>query len=37
MDISRWGDVAIMDVGRVVIIGVEDTLTGGGRVWHDEC
>ena len=23
LDISRWGDVAIMDVGRVVIMGVE--------------
>ena len=28
LDISRWGDVAIMDVGRVVIMGVEDKLTG---------
>ena len=24
LDISRWDDVAIMDVGRVVIMGVED-------------
>ena len=23
LDISRWGDVAIMDVDRVVIMGVE--------------
>ena len=28
-DISRWGDVAIMDVGRVVIMGVEGILAGG--------
>ena len=35
LDISRWGDVAIMDVDRVVIMGVEDKLAGG--VWHDEC
>ena len=29
LDISRWGDVAIMDVGRVVIMGVEGKLAGG--------
>ena len=29
LDISRWGDVAIMDVGRVVIMGVEGKLVGG--------
>ena len=34
LDISRWGDVAIMDVGRVVIMGVEGKLAGGGRVWQ---
>ena len=28
LDISRWDDVAIMDVGRVVIMGVEDRLAG---------
>ena len=37
LDISGWDDVAIMDVGRVVIMGVEDKLAGEGRVWHDEC
>ena len=31
LDISRWGDVAIMDVGRVVIMSVEDKLAGGGE------
>ena len=29
LDISRWDDVAIMDVSRVVIMGVEDTLAWG--------
>ena len=29
LDISRWGDVAIMDVGRIVIMGVEGKLAGG--------
>ena len=29
LDISRWDDVAIMTVGRVVILGVEDKLVGG--------
>ena len=29
LDISRWGDAAIMDVGRVVIMGVEGKLVGG--------
>ena len=29
-DISRWGDVAIMDLGRVVIMGVEGKLARGG-------
>ena len=28
LDLSRWDDVAIMDVGRVVIMGVEDKLAG---------
>ena len=28
MDISRWGDVDIIDVGRVVIMGVEGKLAG---------
>ena len=28
LDISRWDDVAIMDVGRVVIMGVDDKLAG---------
>ena len=28
LDISRWGDAAIMDVGRVVIMGVEGKLVG---------
>ena len=28
MDISRWDDVAIMGVGRVAIMGVEDKLAG---------
>ena len=37
VDISRWDDVAIMDVGRVGIMGVEYKLAGGGRDWHDEC
>ena len=31
LDISRWGDAAIMDVGRVVIMGVEGKLVGGGE------
>ena len=25
LDISRWGDVAIMDVGKVVIMAPNDT------------
>ena len=29
LDISRWDDVAIMAVDRVVIMGVEDILEGG--------
>ena len=29
LDISRWDDVSIMDVGRVSIMGVEDTFLGG--------
>ena len=29
LDISRWGDAAIMDVGRVVLMGVEGKLAGG--------
>ena len=29
LDISKWGDVAIMDLGRVVIMGVEGKLAGG--------
>ena len=29
MDISRWDDVAIMDVGRVAIVVVDDTLAVG--------
>ena len=29
LDISRWGDVGIMDVGRVVIMGVYGKLAGG--------
>ena len=29
LDTSRWVDVSIMDVGRVVIMGVEDKLAGG--------
>ena len=28
LNLSRWGDVAIMDVDRVVIMGVEDKLAG---------
>ena len=28
LDISKWDDVAIMDMGRVVIMGVEDKLAG---------
>ena len=27
--ISRWGDAAIMDVGRVVLMGVKGKLAGG--------
>ena len=29
LDISRWDDVAIMDVGRVTIMDVEYKLSGG--------
>ena len=29
LDISRWGDVAIMDVGRVLIMDVEGNLAMG--------
>ena len=29
LDISRWGDAALMDVGRVFIMGVEGKLVGG--------
>ena len=29
LDISRWGDADIMDVGRVVLMGVEGKLAGG--------
>ena len=29
LDISKWDDVAIMDVSRVAIMGVEDKLAGG--------
>ena len=29
LDISRWDDVAIMDVGRVALMGVEDELAVG--------
>ena len=29
LDISRWDDVAIMEVGSVAIMGVEDKLPGG--------
>ena len=36
LDISRWDDVAIMDVGRVVIMGVEDKLAGGEGGWGFE-
>ena len=28
LDISRWDDVAILDVGRVVIMGVDNKLAG---------
>ena len=30
LDMSIWDDVVIMDVGRVVVMGVEDKLAGGG-------